>query len=114
MKIVLTLPEARYVLNKATTYLFYRSKSLVEKITMDATKVEMIRECLEDCEPGSAFLLENMLNLTDGEKDMTYNAINHLLQTQAIQIAFANEYDDEGAASPMMFLNVSLETLLTK
>lgn len=114
MKAVLTLPEAQRVLNKATLYLSYRSKALVEKLTLTPEKMCIIRECLQDCEPGSSFTLEKMLSLTEREREIAYNAINHVLQTQALQIAFANEHDDEGAAYPMLYLNIALEDLLAK
>lgn len=112
MKTVLTLPEAKRAINKATMYLSYRSHALVEKLTLDSQKVELISDVLRECEPGSAFLLEKMLNLTAKEKEVAYNAINHVLQTKAYQIAFANEYDDEGAAYPVLYMNISLDDTL--
>lgn len=112
MKIVLTMPEARRVLKKATMYLTYRSSALVDKLTIDDCKAEIIHEILEDSEPAACYTLEQMLNLTPREKEVAYAAINHVLQTKALQIALANEYDDEGAAYPMMFLNIDLEGLL--
>lgn len=112
MKTVLTLPEAQRVFKKATMCLTYRSSALVDKLTLDKTKVQLIQEVLEDGEPGTAYTLEHLLNLNAHEKEVAYTAINHVLQTKALQIAFANEYDDEGAAYPMVFLNVDLEGLL--
>jgi hypothetical protein len=111
MKTVLTIPEVRRVLNKATMYLMM-SQSLVDKLTINDCKAKIIHEVLEDSEPGTCYTLEDMFNLTPREKELAYAAINHVLQTKALQIAFANEYDDEGTAYPMMFLNVDLEGLL--
>ena len=112
MKTVLTMPEASRVLKKATQYLSYRSSALVEKLTLDKEKLELISEVLEDSEPGSCYTLEQMLNLTPREKEVAYAAIKHVLKQQIIQIGFANEYDDEGAAYPMLFFNISLDDLL--
>lgn len=112
MKTILTLPEARRVLNKAAMCLTYRSSALVDKLTIDDCKAEIIHEILEDSEPAACYTLEQMLNLTPREREAAYTAINHVLCTNALQIAFANEYDDEGTAYPMMSLSIDLDGLL--
>lgn len=112
MKTILTLPEARRMLKRAIVYLPYRSHTLAEKLTIDDRKAQLIREILEDSEPGTCHTLERILSLTSCEKEAAYKAINHVLRTNALQIAFANEYDDEGAAYPMMSLSIDLDGLL--
>jgi hypothetical protein len=108
MKTIMTLPEAERILYKVTQHLSYRSSELVQKLVLTKEKQIAIRECLEDA-GASCFTLEAMLNLTEHEKSVTYDAINRVLHTKTLQVVFANEYDDEGTAYPMLSIHIAIE-----
>ena len=104
MKIVMTIPEAKKLLSMASKYT--QSKRLAEKLTLTNAKCEIIYDILADAMPADSFKVAETLGLAPKETEILLRALHHILKMSVTQLAFANEYDDEGVAYPMLYLNI--------